>query len=686
MSEDLTQMPPKKLGRYLYYSLGNTTIAQLRKNKIIKGKYPKSIEKNKPDGLIVLSDGQVKAVVEVKQPSKLKTKAQITTAIDQEINVAKHLCKLLIVTSCEKSFWLNAFNREHILTEDGKKLKLIFDTSKILNNSMSNEDIDKLEKLIDQIDNSLTEKNSALSPPKTLDPSQLARSIWQKIWVQTGKEPEKCLYNVVELFLFKFLSDVGVLTDSDTNNFRWLYEQYENDNPKKTLKHYATSCRKDIEELFPKGEDNTTIINGTIFVNERGTANQAQADLFCEILKALKEYENEYGSFRQIEKEFKTRLYETFLRQSAGVKALGQYFTPRNVVIAMVEMSNASELKKGDRVCDPFCGVGGFILELIARNKHIMKEFEPKNGKIRPQITLIGYDKGSDEKDDERTIILAKANMLIYFSDLLAKYNTKEHIKELSKNVLNKVFYLLRSNLGTFEKIERKPFDLILTNPPYVTAGTSILKRKTESGEMSKIYTAGGKGTESMALQWIVSHLKENGQAFVVVPAGLLKQNVMLQYLKDNCLIQAVVSLPSKTFYSTPQKTYILGLRKKTGEKDEQADPVFTYFVSEIGETRDAKRWPNKQNDLNEMASLFNQFKGAPHSFKTSSKRCKIINFKNFDKKPHWMVDYWWTRKQKKALGIDFFHYEVTEKEFIDLLSEAQESIGETLKGLCYAK
>ena len=94
-------------------------------------------------------------------------------------------------------------------------------------------------------------------------------------------------------------------------------------------------------------------------------------------------------------------MYETFLRQSAGVKKLGQYFTPRNVVQAMVRMSSAKSLKKGARICDPFCGVGGFLLEAIVENENIFKEFEPRNGVISPKITLLGFDKGTDEKDDE---------------------------------------------------------------------------------------------------------------------------------------------------------------------------------------------------------------------------------------------------------------------------------------------
>ena len=96
-------------------------------------------------------------------------------------------------------------------------------------------------------------------------------------------------------------------------------------------------------------------------------------------------------------------------------------------------------------MCDPFCGVGGFLLELIVGNPHIMAEFAPRNGKIAPAIDIVGYDKGTDELEDERTIILAKANMLIYMSDLLARYQSTEFLRTFAINALNRIFTQLRS-------------------------------------------------------------------------------------------------------------------------------------------------------------------------------------------------------------------------------------------------
>lgn len=677
MSEELLQTKSESIGRYLFYKLGATNLGQLRKNNIINSKFDKDFSNKKPDGLIVLPGGDVKAVIEYKQASELAGQKKVDKATKQMLLMTRELCKVLIVTSGKKTFWINALNGEKVLDEKGNPLNKAFDAKEIIEGKLSNEELSSFETLIDKIDHSLSKTNNQIFRPVVLDPSTLARTIWQKIWINTGKEPEKCLYNVVELFVFKFLSDVGVLKSH--KNFLSVYKLAQVDSSEEALTHYAKICRPEIRTLFPPGVDGTTIINGTIFVNEKGEPNLTQAYLFGEVLESLQKYDNEFGSFKYIRREFKTRLYESFLRQQAGIRSLGQYFTPRNVVQAMVEMSNAKNLKKGARIADPFCGVGGFVLETIVENPHILKEFEPKNGRVTPQITLLGFDKGTDEKDDERTIILAKANMLIYFSDLLVKYNSAQQLKAFSEGAFNSVFHLIRSNLGTFEKVNEAPFDLILTNPPYVTSGSSSLKKAIDNAGLSNYYSSGGRGTESLAVEWIVRNLKEDGQALLIVPDGLMNQSTILGFVKEECIVQGIISLPTRTFYSTPKKTYILIIQKKNFSKGIQNTPVFTYLVSEIGESRDAKRFSINDNDLVEAVSLFNQYKGSPKTFISNSPRCKIISFSDFDSKKNWMSDRWWTKEEKKNLGIEPATEEISEQEFVSLLKETNSLISEFL-------
>ena len=86
--------------------------------------------------------------------------------------------------------------------------------------------------------------------------------------------------------------------------------------------------------------------------------------------------------------------------------------------------------------------------------------------------------------------------------------------------------------------------------------------------------------------------------------------------------------MPLNTFFTTNKKTYILCVTKKANKKDIQTDPVFTYLVSEIGESRDVYRFNIEQDDLNEAVTLYSFFKGNKVNFSkiNTDKRCKIFS------------------------------------------------------------
>lgn len=673
MSEDLVQAASHPIGRYNYIRLGATTLNQLRKSRFIKGRLDAQDEKRKPDGVIFLPRGGIKAVVEVKSPSELKG-SKLPKVIKAYSSIARAVCNVLIITDGINSYWINP-HTESPIVKNGENVRELFAPKDVEGKRLAQEKILKLSELIEQCDQVISLSNNTLSVVPIIDPSQLAESVWQKIWVTTGKEPEKCLYNVVEIFVFKFLSDTGVLTGE--YSFKKIIENLTY-GPSVALEHYARMVRHQIRKLFPSGNDGTTVINGTIFVNERGEPNASQAHLFGEVIQSFQDFDNKHGSMRNINREFKTRLYESFLRQSAGIKALGQYFTPRNVVQAMVRMSGAKYLKDGARICDPFCGVGGFILETIAENENILAQFAPKNGKVNPQIFLRGYDKGTDEKEDERTIILAKANMLIYFSDLLGSYNSEAYLKEFSENAFNEVFKLLRSNLGSFELTTEEPYDLILTNPPYVTSGSRSLRTAIDDSNLADYYPSIGRGTEALAMQWIVSNLKLGGKAYVVVPDGLLNQQAILEMLKDSCYVDAIVALPSRTFFSTPKKTYILGLTRKEKSRV-QTTPVFTYLISEIGESRDSRRIPIDENDLEKMVLEYGYFVTNRTSFKSTDPRCKLLEWPEFNEMSNWLIDRFWSVDEKRGLGLVEESIEVDETQFQQMISDALNDLNEFL-------
>ncbi|MEZ4912338.1 MAG: restriction endonuclease subunit S, partial [Saprospiraceae bacterium] len=145
--------------------------------------------------------------------------------------------------------------------------------------------------------------------------------------------------------------------------------------------------------------------------------------------------------------------------------------------------------------------------------------------------------------------------------------------------------------------------------------------------------------------------------------------------------IDGIVSLPLNTFFTTNKKTYILCITKKANKKDVQNDPVFTYLVSEMGESRDVYRFDIDQDDLSEAVKLFKGFRGSKEYFieNNSEKRCKIIPFSTFVNSidSSWIIDNWWSEEEKIELGIS------EKKDKLGLLefSSLVEDVAVTIKG-----
>ncbi|MHC2466711.1 restriction endonuclease subunit S domain-containing protein [Bradyrhizobium embrapense] len=74
MSEDLVARQARTLGRFGYLSLGSTTLAQLRRSKFVRTKLNVEEERRKPDGVVFLPLGGIKAVIETKQPKELTSR------------------------------------------------------------------------------------------------------------------------------------------------------------------------------------------------------------------------------------------------------------------------------------------------------------------------------------------------------------------------------------------------------------------------------------------------------------------------------------------------------------------------------------------------------------------------------------------------------------------------------------
>jgi len=713
MSEELSQRGLLKhglvIGGFEYYNVGATTLKQLKVAQVIPKKEYGQYGSRKPDALVIdrrnKRSTRVVLVIEHKDQDKFRSNKDRKEAIEECNDLAQVLdSDLGIATDGHSYVWFNprqpdvkntyldrttGIERSYTILRDEAANPFIKEF--IIDQKHDESDLTKLNpktrlsiEALETARQSTSPICSQLTTEVSVDPTSLATQIWQDVWSVTGATPEKCLYTFVELFIFKYLSDLGILSKDDNGNdlsFETVFDRGE----EKAFLYYSDTVRTYLKVMFPPStEDGTTIINGTVL--DKSVPEHRQ--VFYKILKRFKSF----GPLKSIDPNFKSRVFEEFMKETISKKNWGQFFTPRKIIDAIIEISDIDTLPEDALICDPACGVGGFILEpLKVKPNGVSFYYEIQGKTVKPRYNFVGFDKGF-QNDEQLVIILAKANMLIFLSELIQK---NPSMVDSFAIIFNATFKLLRSTiLGTLASIEKDKYDLILTNPPYVTSGSSNYKdaiKKVES--YRQFYSVNAVGVEGLFLEWIIRSLKPAKKAFVIIPDGILNRTPderLRAFIKKECIIDAILSLPVDAFYRNHKKTYILCITKKSQKTEDereanlQTEPVFTYLVSNVGETLDAKRFqtPDK-NDLYEMVAMFNQFKGAKNSFVPTSKRVKIQPIDRFDPALAWSVDRWWTRDEKVELGAAEEIIILSLPEFREKMHDVEEEIhklNETLK------
>lgn len=552
--------------------------------------------------------------------------------------------------------------------------------------NLSPEQNKELAEFIDDVCYCINDSNNKIMPKEYIDPTPLAQKVARILQNMSLSSAKNSLYTFVEFFTFKFLSDISVLRG--IYSFEGIYSVYAEQSSKDAFIQYLTTVRKKLLELFPYNpEDGTTIINGRIFHTETDdignpVIHESSADCFGKLLDCFKEYEDEHGKFLYINKDFKSKLFETFMKNSTDKDGMGQFFTPLKVVQEMVRMV---DVKEGMSICDPACGVGKFLLEAASK---ISSPFYFENGKLKAKIELVGMEKKMEDNTYDLTTILAKSNMLIYYSDLFKNNcDSIEKIQELSEQLLNKVITSSHTTLGTLENLYLDKYDLILANPPYYQSAAISEASKSVKiyGTETKAYTSGGRGIEALFTEWIVKSIKKGGIANIILPDGIftnIGNNKLKQLIIENCYIDSIISLPVGTFFNTPKKTFILTIHKRTEEEMNkiQSYPVYTYLCSTIGETMDTYRFDIDENDLHDAVDLYNLYRGNKEnkiaiSAVNDNPRAKLIPVDKFGIEENWNIELFWSDEEKIELGIKKKDTIMSLEEFHGYISELIDDI-----------
>jgi type I restriction enzyme M protein len=234
--------------------------------------------------------------------------------------------------------------------------------------------------------------------------------------------------------------------------------------------------------------------------------------------------------------------------------AEGQFFTPRNVVQMMVEILDP---KPGEKIIDPACGSGGFLITAL---EHVWKQVDVKAGK---------HDWKAERRFKEKVRVAMECFRGTDKDAFLAKV-CKAYMA-LVGDGRGGVFCANSLQLpeewaeAMQEKIKLKTFDIVLTNPPFgkniVVKGASLLsqfdfgyrwKKNKESDAWEKQATLlEDQPPQIIFINRCLQLLKPGGRMGIVLPEavfGMPTYEYVVAYLRERTKIRGVISMPEALF------------------------------------------------------------------------------------------------------------------------------------------
>lgn len=254
------------------------------------------------------------------------------------------------------------------------------------------------------------------------------------------------------------------------------------------------------------------------------------------------------------ESDIKGDAFEYFLRKSVTIgNDLGEYFTPRHIIKLIVKLVDP---KFGDKVYDPACGTGGFLIEAF---KYIKRSCKPTKENIR-----ILREESVYGRELTNTARIAKMNMILTGDG----HTNIKQMDSLRYPIKNK-------------------YDVILANPPYGTT--------TDYGDLYKIPSKSG---DVIFPEHMLEALREGGRLAFIMQEGFFFRTgtdfKLRKHILENYRIDAIISLPKGVFLPyTPVKTYIMVVSRNNPE-----DKIWCYKIENDGFELTGLRKKIGKNDI----------------------------------------------------------------------------------------
>ncbi len=488
-----------------------------------------------------------------------------------------------------------------------------------------------------------------------LDPELKSKisKLWDAFWAGGLSNPLTAIEQISYLIFMKRLDDLDVhhkmAAQARSQDYKSIFQGRENCRWSHWKNFNAETMFKHVNDVvfpFIKNLHNGSDALYSEYMKD-ATFMIPKASLLQEAVSIIDEIE--IGEKPDIQGD----IYEHLLGELKTAGKNGQFRTPRHIIRMMVELVDPDI---GDKICDPACGTGGF---LVAAYQHILKKY------TTPDMLKI------DDDGTPHGLIADKIVKKEHW-DLLWKetfYGFDFEITMIRITLMNMILHgIMQPNIKQMDtlskRFEQTPiYDVVFANPPF--AGYID---KSDINDNFKLDTT---KTELLFLELFYNLLNVGGKAAVIVPNGVLfgSSNAHVKgrrLILENCDLQAVISMPSGVFQPYAGVSTAVLVFVKGGKTEK----VWFYEMKADGYSLDQKR--DFIDGKGDIPDILKKFKAG----RTESDQSILVPFDGIKKN-----DYNLSISRYKQVDHPSVEYEEPEV-LIEKISQLEEEITKELQEL----
>ena len=375
-------------------------------------------------------------------------------------------------------------------------------------------------------------------------------------------------------------------------------------------------------------------------------------------LKRLLELINQ-ETWTGLDIDVKGEIYEGLLQKNAeDIKGgAGQYFTPRPLIKAMVEVMRP---EPGMTINDPACGTGGFI---IAAHDYISSNYQLDVEQKR--FLKSGTFSGKDIVDS----VARLCAMNLYLRGIGGNQSPIE------------VGDSLISDPGT-------RYDIVMTNPPFGRKSSVTLTNSEGKADKEALtyerqdFWATTSNKQVNFLQHVKTLLKINGKAAIVVPDNVLFEGgageTVRKKLLHECDVHTLLRLPTGVFYAQGVKANVLFFDRKEASEKPWTQTLWIYDLR-TNKHFTLKTNPLRHEDLQDFIKCYNP---RNRHDRKESERFKPYTYEQLLQRDKANLDIFWLRDESLEDNANLPPPHIIAQEITENLQSALEqfrSIEESL-------